>query len=631
MEMRGIIDYSPSFFGAKMRKRTSRQESADYFRGLINNSQVAITVVDKNGNLTLFSQGAEKLTGYPAKEVLGKSISMFYPDEKALQGMQETLLKKGKLENYETEILTKDGPKVPILISLSLLKDRDGNPSGSIGVCTDMTKMKQASESFHHLECLYADTIANIDEAIFIMDTDLNILDATDKVSELSRGRLKRTDLIGKNLRDLFPLVLGKKLAKKYCKVIETGKPVRTTEAVEFEGQKLYYDARRLPIKDKSGNITKLIGVFKDITEAKRMQEEMLARNRELSVLNDVAAAVNRSLKLDEVLGAALDKSMKILGKCQAGLFLYDEESQRLKMAASRRIPSSVLDDESQFSPEDCLCGQAFRKGELLDVKGYAKDNRFKGTEKESDRVIIVPIPYHDRILGVMFFYPNRGYEPTEAELRLLTAIAHQIGVAIENAYLYKKLEDSYLETIKALAFALDAKDPYTRDHSEKVRQWSLLIAEKLGLGKDQVRDINFASLLHDVGKLGTSELVLNKPGELTDEEYEEVRQHPHAGSELLASIPILKHARKIVLHHHEFFGGGGYPKGLKANKIPLGARIIAIADAFEAMTADRPYREAMNIEAAKKRLRALAGSQFDPEVVEVFLSLLADEEAAGA
>ncbi len=631
MEMRGIIDYSPSFFGAKMRKRTSRQESADYFRGLINNSQVAITVVDKNGNLTLFSQGAEKLTGYPAKEVLGKSISMFYPDEKALQGMQETLLKKGKLENYETEILTKDGPKVPILISLSLLKDRDGNPSGSIGVCTDMTKMKQASESFHHLECLYADTIANIDEAIFIMDTDLNILDATDKVSELSRGRLKRTDLIGKNLRDLFPLVLGKKLAKKYCKVIETGKPVRTTEAVEFEGQKLYYDARRLPIKDKSGNITKLIGVFKDITEAKRMQEEMLARNRELSVLNDVAAAVNRSLKLDEVLGAALDKSMKILGKCQAGLFLYDEESRRLKMAASRRIPSSVLDDESQFSPEDCLCGQAFRKGELLDVKGYAKDNRFKGTEKESDRVIIVPIPYHDRILGVMFFYPNRGYEPTEAELRLLTAIAHQIGVAIENAYLYKKLEDSYLETIKALAFALDAKDPYTRDHSEKVRQWSLLIAEKLGLGKDQVRDINFASLLHDVGKLGTSELVLNKPGELTDEEYEEVRQHPHAGSELLASIPILKHARKIVLHHHEFFGGGGYPKGLKANKIPLGARIIAIADAFEAMTADRPYREAMNIEAAKKRLRALAGSQFDPEVVEVFLSLLADEEAAGA
>lgn len=614
-----------------MRKRTSRQESADYFRGLINNSQVAITVVDKNGNLTLFSQGAEKLTGYPAKEVLGKSISMFYPDEKTLQGMQETLLKKGKLENYETEILTKDGPKVPILISLSLLKDRDGNPSGSIGVCTDMSKMKQASESFHHLECLYADTLANIDEAIFIMDTNLNILDATDKVSELSRGRLKRTDLIGKNLKDLFPLVLGKKLAKKYWKVIETGKPVRTTEAVEFEGQKLYYDARRLPIKDKSGNITKLIGVFKDITEAKRMQEEMLARNRELSVLNDVAAAVNRSLKLDEVLDAALDKSMKILGKCQAGLFLYDEESQRLKMAASRRIPSSVLDDESQFSPEDCLCGQAFRKGELLDVKGYAKDNRFKGTEKESDRVIIVPIPYHDRILGVMFFYPNRGYEPTEAELRLLTAIAHQIGVAVENAYLYKKLEDSYLETIKALAFALDAKDPYTRDHSEKVRQWSLLIAEKLGLDKDQVRDINFASLLHDVGKLGTSELVLNKPGELTDEEYEEVRQHPHAGSELLASIPILKHARRIVLHHHEFFGGGGYPKGLKANKIPLGARIIAIADAFEAMTADRPYREAMNIEAAKKRLRALAGSQFDPEVVEVFLSLLADEEAAGA
>lgn len=614
-----------------MRNKASRQQSADYFRSLLSNSQVAITVVDKNGNLILFSQGAERLTGYGAEEVLGKPISMFYPNKKTLEEMQNNLLKNGKVENYETEILRKDGPKVPILISLSLLRDGDGKPSGSIGVSTDMSKMKQASESLHHLESLYTDTIANIDEAIFIMDTDLNILDATDRVSELSRGRLGRNDLIGKNLRELSPLVLGRKLARKYWKVIETGLPVRSTEAVESGGQKLYYDARRLPIKDRSGKVTKLMGVFKDITEAKRMQEEMLARNRELSLMNDVAAAVNRSLNLDEVLDAALDKSMKIVGRCQAGIFLYDDESHRLRMAASRGIPSSVLDDEAQLVPEDCLCGLAFRKGQLLDVKGYYKDKRFKGTKKESDRVIIVPIPHHGRILGVTFFYPNRGYEPTEAELRLLTAIADQVGVAIENAYLYKKLEDSYLETIKALALAVDAKDPYTRDHSEKVRRWSLLIAEKLGLTKDQIRDISFASLLHDVGKLGTSELVLNKPGELTDEEYEEVRQHPQVGSELLASIPILKAAREIVLYHHEFFGGGGYPKGLEANDIPLGARIIAIADAFEAMTADRPYRKAMDIESAKKRLRELAGSQFDPEVVEVFLSLLDDEKAAGA
>lgn len=153
------------------------------------------------------------------------------------------------------------------------------------------------------------------------------------------------------------------------------------------------------------------------------------------------------------------------------------------------------------------------------------------------------------------------------------------------------------------------------------------MIADKLGLDEDAMRDIRFASLLHDVGKLGTSELVLNKPGELTDEEYEEMRQHPLIGSELLASIPILRDAKHIVLHHHEFFGGGGYPYGLKGDKIPVGARIIAIADAFEAMTADRPYRNALNYEAAKKKLRELAGSQFDPELVELFLSLLEDEE----
>jgi len=610
-----------------MRKHTTSQESADYFRSIIKNSQVAITVVDTNGNLALFSEGAEKLTGYSAKEALGKPISKFYPDQTTLENISRTLLDKGRIENFETEILKKDGSRVPILISVSLLKDKEGNPSGSIGVSTDMTQMKETYESLRHLESLHSDTIANIDEAIFVMDTQLNILDVNDRVTDLSGGKLKREDLIGRNLKEMFPFVISKGLKNHYDRVIETGLPVRTIEQVEYEGECHYYEARRLPVMNENGKITKLICVLKDITAAKQIQEEILARNRELSVMNDVAAAVNRSLRLDEILDAALDKSMEIVGKSEAGAFLYDEESRRLKLAASRDIPSSVLVDESKFSPEECLCGYAFKKCELVHIKDYVKDERFKGTEKKSDRIIVVPIPHHNRVLGVMFFYTAPGYEPTDAELRLLTAVGHQVGVAIENAYLYQKLEESYLETIKALALAVDAKDPYTRDHSERVRRWSVLIAEKLSLDEDAMRDIRFASLLHDVGKLGTSELVLNKPGELTDEEYEEMRQHPLIGSELLANISILRDAKDIVLHHHEFFGGGGYPHGLKGDKIPIGARIIAIADAFEAMTADRPYRNALDHEAAKTKLRELAGSQFDPELVELFLSLVEDKE----
>lgn len=610
-----------------MRKGTSSQENADYFGSIIKNSQVAITVVDMNGNLTLFSEGAEKLTGYSAKEVLGSPISKFYPDHAIPENISRTVLQEGGIENYETEILRKDGSRVPILISVSLLRDKNGNPSGSIGVSTDITQMKEAYESLRHLESLHSDTISNIDEAIFVMDTQLNILDINDRVTQLSRGRLKKEDLIGKNLKEMFPFVVDKGLKNHYDKVLETGRPVMTVEQAEYEGEKHYYEARRLPVKDANGKITRLICVLKDVTEAKQIHEEILARNRELSVMNDVAAAVNRSLRLDEILDAALDKSMEIVGKSQAGVFLFDEESRRLQLAASRSIPEPVLTDESKFSPEECLCGYAFKNVELLHIKDYVKDERFKGTEKKSDTIIIVPIPYHGTALGVMFFYAAPVYEPTQTELRLLTAVGHQVGVAIENAYLYKKLEESYLETIKALALAVDAKDPYTRDHSERVRRWSVMIADKLGLDEDAMRDIRFASLLHDVGKLGTSELVLNKPGELTDEEYEEMRQHPLIGSELLASIPILRDAKHIVLHHHEFFGGGGYPYGLKGDKIPVGARIIAIADAFEAMTADRPYRNALNYEAAKKKLRELAGSQFDPELVELFLSLLEDEE----
>jgi PAS domain S-box-containing protein len=608
------------------RKRPS-QESSGYFRSLINHSQIAITVIDADGRLVLFSQGAEKLTGYSSDEVIGKHISAFYPDSDVLASMQTALLKDGKIENLETEVLRRDGTTVPILISISVLKDKEGNPTGSIGVSTDMSQIKETMRSLHRLEDLHADTIANIDEVIFVMDCDLNILDVNNRVFELTHGRHERKDLIGKNLKDMFAFTVTDGVVNHYKKVLHTGAPVVTVENVESDGHDYYYEVRRLPIKDKEGNIARMLCVLKDITETKEIHEEILARNRELAVINDIAATVSMSLKLDDILGAALDKSMEILGKSQSGIFLHDDETNCLRLAACRNIPASVLGDESGMNPENCLCGYAFRKGELVQVKDYDKDDRFTGSRKKSNRVIVVPIPHHERMLGVMFFYPDRESEPSESELRLLTAVGHQVGVAIENAHLYQKLQDSYLETIKALALAVDAKDPYTRDHSEKVRKWAVKIAESLGLTEDSVRDINYASLLHDLGKLSTSELVLNKPGKLTDEEYEEIRQHPLAGSKMLTNIPILKGAQKIVLCHHEFFGGGGYPHGMRGRDIPLGSRIIAVADAFEAMTADRPYRPALDRETAKRKLRELGGTQFDPEIVEIFLSILEEDE----
>lgn len=610
-----------------MKKRTSSREGADYFRSIIKNSQVAITVIDSEGKLTLFSQGAEKLTGYAAKEVLGKPISTFYPDTEALKGIQFALAEKGKIENVQTEVLRKDGSSVPILISISLLKDRDGKPSGSIGVSTDMSQMKETVRTLQRLENLHSDTLANIDEVIIVMDPDLNILDANKKIDELTKGRIRREDLIGKNLKDLLPYAVTDGVVNHYKKVALTGIPVRTVEKVDFDGAHFYYEVRRLPIVDENGKITKMLCVLKDMTETREIQEEIFARNRELSVINDIAATVSRSLKLDEVLGAALDKSMEILGRSEAGVFLYDDEEERLKLAAYRNMPASALRDEAKLMPEKCLCGYAFREGKMLNITNYIEHKRFTGTKKKSDRVIIVPIPHHERTLGVMFFYPERDWKPTQSELRLLTAVGHQVGVAIENAHLYQKLQDSYLETIKALALAVDAKDPYTRDHSERVRRWAIKIAEKVGLKEETVRDISYASLLHDLGKLGTSELVLNKPGKLTDEEYEEIRQHPIVGSRMLTNIPILKDAQRIVLSHHEFYGGGGYPSGLRGEDIPLGARIIAVADAFEAMTADRPYRPALDPEAAKEKLRELCGTQFDPEIVEIFLSLLESDK----
>jgi putative nucleotidyltransferase with HDIG domain len=179
--------------------------------------------------------------------------------------------------------------------------------------------------------------------------------------------------------------------------------------------------------------------------------------------------------------------------------------------------------------------------------------------------------------------------------------------------------QELFLESIKTLAAAIDAKDPYTKGHSERVSSYSMAIARHLGLGFDDVFNVRIAAILHDVGKLGIEDGILNKPGVLTDEEYAVMRRHPDIGAQIMSPISNLKQIIPGIRNHHETWDGKGYPDQLEGEGIPLIARIIGVADTFDAMTTNRPYQEAMSLEFVSKRLRQMAGSRFDPRVVEAF------------
>ena len=190
----------------------------------------------------------------------------------------------------------------------------------------------------------------------------------------------------------------------------------------------------------------------------------------------------------------------------------------------------------------------------------------------------------------------------------------------------YEKLEKAYMESIETLRQTVEAKDVYTRGHSDRVSEFSVLIGQKLGLSENDIKILRIGGLFHDIGKIGVPDSVLLKDSKLTDDEYSQIKNHPSIGAHILSNATIFADMIPIVLHHHEKFDGTGYPSKLKGDEIPYLARITAIADTFDAMTSVRPYRNALPIEIVKEEFKRCSGTQFDPQVATVFLDILENE-----
>ncbi len=186
-----------------------------------------------------------------------------------------------------------------------------------------------------------------------------------------------------------------------------------------------------------------------------------------------------------------------------------------------------------------------------------------------------------------------------------------------------QKLEQAYLEMIQTLRYTVEAKDPYTRGHSDRVSEFSVLIGEKLGLSEEQIKILRIGGLFHDIGKIGIPDSILLKTDKLSDDEYSEIKNHPSIGAHILGAASIFKDIIPIVKHHHERFDGRGYPSGLQGEEIPFLARIAAVADTFDAMTSKRSYRDALDIQYVKDEIQRCKGTQFDPQIADAFLDIL--------
>ncbi len=354
--------------------------------------------------------------------------------------------------------------------------------------------------------------------------------------------------------------------------------------------------------------------------------DEKNQRVRELTALNALAFALGSSIELDAVLDGALEQLVAVTGADTGSILLLDDAGEVLTIAASRGIERSIV-SSTRIPVGEGIAGWVAACNEPLTLPGAA-DSLIGGELLRDDvaSAICAPVMSKDAVIGVLSVNRNAPSEAFTAEnLHVVTSIAGQLGMAIENARLYGDLEQTFLGTISALAAAVDAKDPYTAGHSNEVTTLAVSLAEALGLDAAEVQTVRIAATLHDIGKIGIDGAILLKPGRLTDAEREHINRHPAIGADILAPLDFLRETVPLVLFHHERYSGGGYPSGISGEAIPFGARIIAVADAFNAMVSDRPYRDGLTLEAAVLELRTNSGTQFDPVVTKAFLKLVDD------
>jgi len=365
--------------------------------------------------------------------------------------------------------------------------------------------------------------------------------------------------------------------------------------------------------------------------ENARLHDREQRKIRETVALLEITRAINSTLDLKDILHKVVRMSIDLFPAVMCSVYLLDDG--RCKMGAWYGFIEEGLwkeERESGFALEE-LGGDELAA--LLAGKPVSIASQEAGfllspqvlREHNVDSVLLYPLRARERMSGVMaLLLPPRGSRGLEKEeMEVVAAIASQATMAIENASLYEDIERSYFSTVQALAKAIEVKDPYTRGHSERVTAYALMIAEAMRLDEREKQKLKYAATLHDIGKIGIAGRVLNKPGTLTEEEYSHVKTHPALGDSIVEPVEFLQGPRPIILHHHERYDGTGYPQGLKGEDIPMCARILSVADAFEAMRSDRPYRRALPFEEARRELIRNAGTQFDPKVVEIFLDIL--------
>ncbi|MEA3560782.1 MAG: HD domain-containing protein [Candidatus Omnitrophota bacterium] len=410
--------------------------------------------------------------------------------------------------------------------------------------------------------------------------------------------------------------LFSKRISRSILKMVENSKAIADGEF-----------SRELKASEDD-EIGELGESFNRVTRRLRQNIEELkeSKNRIQDILSRVGSAVTSMHDIDGLLELIIQVVTDALNGTSGCIMLINKKTQKLFIKVAHGLSESTA-KKTRIKIGDGPIGWVVRENKplILPSNDTSRFNLESIPGYSDHSFLCVPLVHSEKVIGVIAINDKdkNGGRFNQDDVILLSNLSAQTATAIENARLSEDIERTYFETITALAMAVEAKDPYTRGHSNRVVGYCMMLAENFGLSDEEKEVLKEAALLHDIGKIGISDAILRKPGPLTKDEYELVKKHTIIGENIMKPIKRLSNLCDLVRHHQEWVNGEGYPDGLTGKELSVSVKILMVADSYDAMISDRPYRKALSVEQAKEELIKYSGTHFGKDIVDRFLKLI--------
>jgi response regulator RpfG family c-di-GMP phosphodiesterase len=359
-----------------------------------------------------------------------------------------------------------------------------------------------------------------------------------------------------------------------------------------------------------------------------KLNRELDVRIQELTRLYAISEGLNEFLDSASLFDRIVRLSAEVTGAQRISVMVLDHSRRYLKIRAALGLPARVI-ARTIVTVGEGIAGQVALTGKAIRTSQHVANPLLSvspGGSKEyvSQSWLSLPLLIGQELFGVINL-TNKvdGSDFTREDELIMCSLVEKAGIKLENQALYEGIYSNLIDTLTSLVTTIEAKDPYTREHSQRVTDYAVGLATYMGLSEDEIEMVGFAGMLHDIGKIGVRDEILTKAGKLSDEEYMMIKMHPVIGERIVQPLGLVDEEKSIIRHHHERYDGKGYPDGLGGNDIPLLARVVGVTDAFDAMTSTRSYRKALSKKVALDEMRRCSGSQFDPELVEAWIRIV--------